>query len=405
MPLIGMKRHLPVGLSAPDRASAPRPAARRGALSSPTRPALPGKGRAVPPVAAGATTGGGPTPLVLECERDREPSPVCQCGATCNCGAECWCRATHGGTSGGTSSGSTSAATTGSTSGGTAGATSGATGSSGGTTGTPPGPTTGTDGGATSASTTGSSGSTTGSTGSTGSTTGSTGTSTGTSTGGDTTAASTGSTAGSGGWDVSADGIAVEGVAQGGYVSGTKVETRFALRLRRPADGSIYGSAVVKAVEIKIGGEVDSAIPFAVPTANGANIVALAPGASGEYAVRVRFASTRFLDAKTINLNATFRYELQNDQGDRRSNLANTLKTFPVVAYNKGLALATKQWWRGGKPAKGNDPAIPPYYVYANGDDDPRACYAPCVQSPRAASMRVQNATTCNPSRTAASLS
>ena len=34
-----------------------------------------------------------------------------------------------------------------------------------------------------------------------------------------------------------------------------------------------------------------------------------------------------------------------------------------------------------------------------------RACYAPCVQSPRAASMRVQNATTCNPSRTAASLS
>ena len=132
-------------------------------------------------------------------------------------------------------------------------------------------------------------------------------------------------------------------------MSGTKVEAIFALKLKRPATGSSYTSAIVTAVEIKIGDEADSAVPFVVPTADRDNVLTPDPK-TGEcgYGVRVRFASTRFPDATRVNLNATFRYKLLSSAGDSPP-LAATLRTVHVVTYNKGLAWHTRQYvWDTG---------------------------------------------------------
>ena len=346
-----MKRSLPalvvfllaatIAFSAPDR-PAQRPKSRPPVASNPVRssPRAQGPGRSggkvpTPPGTARPVARGGASCAVS----NRERVDVCSCVGTCGCWSGCWCHGTHPGSSAGTtgtSAGGTTAATTGSA---TSGSTTG--GSTSGTTSTTASTTGGTNSGGT-GTTTGGTGGTTGT--SAGTTGGATGSSTGGDTAGGATTGTSGSTGGGAPWDVTADGIAVEGVAPGGYVSGTKVEASFTLRLKRPATGSNYDTGVVTVVEIRIGGEVDSAVPFTVPTANGANVLTPNP-TTGEcaYGVRVRFASTRFLDAKRMNLNATFRYRLQSSAGDSPP-LAATLRTVHVVTYNKGLPLWTEMY-------------------------------------------------------------
>ena len=261
----------------------------------------------------------------------------------------------------------TTSSTTGSTA-STAGTTSGttaSTSSTNGSTSTTSGTTATTSTNGTTSTTSTSTGTTTGTDSSSGQTSGtnagtSTGTdagSTGESTGGTTGAGTTGGTSGRDDWDASGSGTTVDGVAEGGYVSGTNVNVAFTLRLVRPT-GSTYDVAYLRSAVFKIGGEVDSEIsqsysPVKKVDGDGTNFAASVP---------VRFASTRFKDGKPVDLNAKFTYYLSSADGQRQTNpdLTYTLKTVSVVTYNKGLAWKTKQIFDDSNdPAHPVDPAHP----------------------------------------------
>lgn len=307
--------------------------AKRQGRGAATRGSSVGPKAGTPKVKAGVGSGGlmGLASCAKQ-ELNDVPEP-CPCGSSCACAPGCWCHGSHAPSTTGSTSGST-ASTDGSTSGATAGTTSSAGGTGTTSTASTTGSTSSTAGsntGSTSGSTDGTTTGTTSTTGST-ATSGANGSTDGSSTGGTTGGTNGGAAAG---WDTSGSETTVAGAAENGYVSGTNVNVTFTLRLKRPA-GSRYVSAVVSSADLKIGGETDSAWNQSFAPGH-----VLPPDANGEctLAIPVRFASTRFLDDRPVNLNATFHYQLQDAQGIHTGTLDAVLPTFHAITYNKGLTL------------------------------------------------------------------
>ena len=265
---------------------------------------------------------------------------VCTCGGTCVCTSDCWCYASHH--AGGSSSGGTGA-----TSGATTGSSTGTSGSTTGTTDSTTGSTTGMTSGSTSGTSTGSSTGTTGDDPGTeagGVTAGGTDAGdTGTSTGGD----APNPTTGGDGWDASDSGIKVEGILENGYVSGTNVNVAMKLSVKQGSPPpSTYTQAYLVGFMLRIGGEDDSAVT--VKNSVGQDVTEIpVPGQSSsssptDYLAKVRFGSTRFNDNATIAINGRAHWKISTTTGAQQKDLWVDLPTFHVVAYNKGLTLATK---------------------------------------------------------------
>lgn len=283
----------------------------------------------------------------VACARPQDSDPqVCPCGSSCPCDPACWCHGSHGGASGSTS-GATGGGTP--TSGTTAGTTAGASGSTAGTTSGTTSATAGSTAGATSGATSGTTsgpGPTGGSDGTTASTGGS-----GESTGG-TAGTTAGGTGGTPGWTPT--GTIEVADATNGFVSGTNVNVTFTLNLKKTGDSSL-NDVFLRSVDLKIGGVDDSLFNHGVKKT--------LTGVNGEftYSVRVRFASTRFLDDKKVALNAKFYYTLSNpDGGYQEQDFA--VPTTTVTTYNKGLALATQ--------LVASCPPNPGYFIGTDSPDD-----------------------------------